>query len=159
MRTILIVGETIHTIPLIASVVAAAFVAAAFGSATAATAQPRAVRLEVKTPRSGGPGTFTASGAGLCRRGATRDTIFTLPSAANHETVHLRKTFSCSDRSGTFVVEMRAHVAGTHTHASGSWKIVSGSDAYAKLEGAGNLVTDVRPATFLDHFSGTVILG
>ena len=153
MRTILTSSERPwHTIILIASVVAAAF-----GSATPATAQPRAVRVEVKTPRSGGAGTFTASGAGLCRRGTTRDKIFTLPSAANHWTVHVRKTFSCSNRSGTFVVEMRAHVAGTH--ASGSWKIVSGSGAYAKLEGAGNLVTDVQPVNFLDHFSGTVSFG
>jgi hypothetical protein len=135
-------------------ILTASVLAAAFATATAATAQPRAVQIEVKTPKTGGAGTFTTSGAGLCPRGATHDKIFTLPSAGNHGTLHLRKTFTCSNHSGTFGVEVRAQVAGTH--ASGRWKIVTGTGAYAKLEGSGTFATNVAPTSFLDHYRGTI---
>jgi len=135
-------------------VLTASALAAAFTVATAATAQPRGVEIEVKTPNTGGAGTFTASGAGLCRRGATHDKIFTLPAPGNHWTLHFRKKFSCRNHAGTFVVEVRGHVTGTH--ASGGWKIVSGTGAYAKLEGSGSVVADGTATGFLDHYRGTV---
>jgi hypothetical protein len=137
-------------------ILTASALAAAFAIATAATAQPRAVKIEVKTPINGGAGTFTTSGAGLCRRGATHDKIFTLPKAGNHWTLHFRKTFSCSNHAGTFVLEVRGHA--TDGHASGGWKIVAGAGAYAKLEGSGSVAAEATATSFLDHYRGTISL-
>jgi hypothetical protein len=144
-------GTSMRTIILTASALAAAF-----AIATAAAAQPRAVKIEVKTPTTGGAGTFTTSGAGLCRRGATHDKIFTRPKAGNHSTLRFRKTFRCSNHAGTFVVEVRGHVTGVR--ASGGWKIVNGTGAYAKLEGSGSFAAHWTATGFLDHYRGTISL-
>ena len=141
-----------RTIILTASALAVAFAIAT----AAAAAQPRAVKIEVKTPTNGGAGTFTTSGAGLCRRGATHDRIFTRPKAGNHWALRFRKTFRCSNHAGTFVVEVGAHVNGVR--ASGGWKIVNGTEAYAKLEGSGSFAARGTATGFLDHYRGTISL-
>ncbi len=118
------------------------------------------VKIEVKTnlTKASHPGTFTTSGAALCRRGTSSDKEIAPPRrSGDHWSFHFRKTFTCG--SGTFAAIMQGRLVVGRPTWSGAWKIVAGTGAYAKLRGAGTLVGDELPGRVNDHLAGSVHFG
>ena len=131
-------------------------------TAVAVVAGPaRQVKIETRTMLQGvHPGTFTTSGAGLCRRGTSRDKVLMVPRhSGGHWSFHFRKTFTCADRSGTFVTEETGLRLDGAVKWHGRWTIVAGTGAYAALSGAGTLVGDELPGSVNDHLVGSISFG
>ncbi|HZQ64948.1 MAG TPA: hypothetical protein VFA66_06955 [Gaiellaceae bacterium] len=144
-----------HKQVLIPFVIAAAWA----GSALASPSRP--VRIEVKTVLAGvHPGTFTTSGAPLCRRGSSRDRILVpFRHAGGRWSFRFRKTFACADGSGTFAVDESGQLLDGASRWHGRWTIVAGTGAYSKLHGAGTVAGDELPGRVDDHMTGSVSLG
>ena len=136
---------------------AGAAVAALVGAGSAFATTPTPVTIEIKTPFATGIGTFTTSGAGLCPSGTTTDQSFgTPPEAKFHANFHVLKTFTCADGSGTFTANVQAHLIFGAPTDSFTWNILSGTGAYANLQGSGNGVGDELDTEIDDHFVGAV---
>ena len=130
--------------------------AAALTASPALATTPTPVTIEVITSSPAG-GTFTTSGAGLCPSGTTTDQSRGRPQHNRfHVNFHDLKTFTCADGSGTFTVNVQAHLVFGAPADSFTWNILSGTGAYANLRGSGNGVGDELPTQIDDHFAGGV---
>ena len=100
------------------------------------------VEIVVTSYWEDGFGTFTLSGGGLggCESGTTADLGDSL---TGHPGVvgnfHVRKVFTCADESGTFTLLIQAQTRDLITD-EGRWTVLSGSGAYEKLHGTGDLL-------------------
>lgn len=99
------------------------------------------IRMDGSTTISTGSGTFTAFAidGGICSSGTTTDEA-AVSTAADFLRFDVRKTFTCDDGSGTFVVKLVAKVHPCDRFDYGSWQIVEGTGNYEKLRGGGQLV-------------------
>jgi hypothetical protein len=138
--------------------VAALVAAAALGVSGAALATPPApVTIEVQSIFANGFGTFTTSGAGPCPSGTTTDQVFVSGfQSGNHILFHDRKTFTCSDGSGTFTANLQAFLPFDAPANTFTWNILSGTGAYASLHGRGTGSGEELPNGVDDHFAGSV---
>jgi hypothetical protein len=137
---------------------AAVLALSAFALTGPAVASPSThVTLTVTTPVLGGPGTFVADGV-VCPDGTTSDVAFTT-GGGDVAIYHSGKTFVCADGSGTFTSRLTARRFAGVPGTTGSWKVASGTGAYASLKGSGKLVgTDLPGAGITDVFTGKVSL-
>jgi len=126
---------------------ALAALALALPLATTQAAPALAVHIDVETsfidggPVSGGP--FTATGpavdAGLiCPTGSTIDVagkVAGYQSMGGWVSLIVVKEFTCDDGSGAFLVKLEVRLDARGDHFA--WVILDGTDAYARLHGAG----------------------
>ena len=126
-------------------------------AATAGASSRTPVTLTVTTPVLGGPGTFVADGV-VCPDGTTSDVAFTT-GGGNVAIYHSDKTFVCTDGSGTFTIKLTASRFAGVPGTTGTWKVATGTGAYASLKGSGKLVgTDLPGGGITDVFTGKVSL-
>jgi hypothetical protein len=128
-----------------------------------ALATPAGVAIDVRTSFESGTGTFTAEGGVVCGSGTTDDDVV-VRGGRRTVTFHVRKTFTCADGSGTFVVQIQARLQPCDATNSGNWVFVDGTGAYEGLRGAGSLVGTYAPGDSCtadrvdDHLVGSMIL-
>jgi hypothetical protein len=115
------------------------------------------VTLTVTTLVLGGPGTFVADGV-VCPDGITSDVAFTT-GGGNVAIYHSDKTFVRNNASGTFTIQLTASRFAGVPGTTGTWKVASGTGAYASLKGSGKLVgTDLSGGGITDVFTGKLSL-
>lgn len=129
---------------------------------------PNWIRIRATTPLTEPtvPGTFEAFAVegGLCPSGTTTDDA-TVSQAADYLRFDVRKTFTCGDGSGSFVVAIDARFHFCDPFDYGTWKIVDGTGAYTKLRGGGNLVglypggDGCDTTSVVDYFRGDIRVG
>jgi hypothetical protein len=65
----------------------------------------------------------------------------------------------CTDGSGTFTIKLTASRFAGVPGTTGTWKVATGTGAYASLKGSGKLVgTDLPGGGITDVFTGKVSL-
>ena len=145
-------------------------VAAVLSAVAVAPAAAAAVPVEVvvDVPFDGSPGSFTATGPGLCAGGTYTDSAIRTTGAngrARTLTFHLDRTFTCSDGSGSFTVRISAHWQPCDATNSGTWVVLRGDGDYTDLHAAGQLVGSYvgadtcDPEGVVDVLSGRGTLG
>jgi len=142
-----------------------AFILLAVSVSTALAAPPMDVHIAVDELISGlgVDEPFTASGpavdAGLiCTAGMVQDVSVSTSGALNapFRIIQVLKRFSCGD--GTFDVNMVVRLDTATHYTTASWHVVSGTGAYADLDGSGSLVgTPIVPGTSIhDDYYGSL---
>jgi hypothetical protein len=132
-----------------------------------ANAQEPTIVTDVIFPEQGEPfGTFTAADP-LCPSGTFVDDFVGGGGAFQsgrvfYHAATVRKTFTCSDGSGTFTILFHpqfspATPAGCEE--AGSFAVVGGTGAYAKLRGSGDFCVSPVGERFRETFTGTFRLG
>lgn len=131
----------------------AAFVA----SGAAVASPPLPVTITVNTTvEPGAVDPFTATGGVFCSAGvvSTPITLFVGFQSGSHAQIIIVKHFVCPD--GTFDVLLRVDLDFTTFATEGTWSVLSGTGAYAKLHGSGTLTGENMGATILDLYSGSM---
>lgn len=146
--------------------VAVAFAAVALLLPTAALAAPRpptlGVTFDVHTVFSETQWAFTAAGpaveAGfICPDGTVADVFFSLIETPRGIHIQIIKQFTCTDGSGTFDVKLQVQLDKRGDHFL--WTVVSGTDRYAALHGAGSGFGIAFEGGVEDYYVGQVRLG
>ena len=129
-------------------------------SPAAASSPPLGVEIVAPTtiPPEGFPsyGPFTASGpavdAGLvCPTGQTIDLYVQAAGFQSGVVGNLLviKQFTCDDGSGSFIVKLQVRTTSTT-----NWVVLSGTDAYSRLHGVGQLYAEPWANGVIDYYSG-----
>jgi hypothetical protein len=111
----------------------------------AAASSPVKVKITSAMVFLGNTGTFEASGpaveAGLiCPAGNVYDTKYRSPGSDSKRFINLfvHKLFVCADGSGSFEMDLNLRIF-SPPRTKGTWRIVDGDGAYARLHGNGKL--------------------
>ena len=136
------------------------------GAAPALAAGPTQVVI-VATHTGVGPedvATFQAGGAGLCPTGSVYvvDGMVTGGPSA-HKNFLVIQAFVCDAAAGFtnddyFIVRIQAHTTIGMLNDYGTWQVIDGGGAFARLQGTGTLV-GIYPETgdgITDYFSGSL---
>lgn len=113
----------------------------------ASAANDSGITISTVEPAGGGPGTFTSAGianGGLefCTSGIVESSSYT--AVVHNKTVTiLRKTFTCSDGTGTFVLDVKA---ARKTTRPSSWSVVGGSGDFGAMWGSGKASSSTDPS-------------
>jgi hypothetical protein len=126
------------------------------GSAFASQAEP--VTITVVTTIEGSEDPFAATGGVVCASGTVRNGggNFVGWESGTHAQIILRKHFTCPD--GTFDVLLRVALDFETRDTAGTWSVVDGTGAYARLRGVGSLTGDNAGDTILDVYVGQMHL-
>ena len=138
----------------VGSVVAALIAMLALAPAAAAT-PPTSISITVETtfePDAVNP--FTATGGVVCSAGSvsTPFTQFVGFQSNTHAQILLLKHFVCPD--GTFDLLLRVKLDFTTFDTVGTWSVLGGTGAYARLHGAGKVTGDGLEMSVLDVYTG-----
>ncbi len=126
---------------------------------------PQGLHIEVDEVIAASGETFYASGAAVdagavCPTGTVDDLSTTASGAPGGAITILQvvKRFYCADLSGTFDVRLVVRLDNTTHFTTASWRIVSGTGAYAGLHGNGLLAgTPIDPGVSIhDVYDGQV---
>jgi hypothetical protein len=111
----------------------------------AAASSPLNVTIVSAMVFLGDTGTFEASGpaveAGIiCPRGDVYDTIYSSagPESKRFINLFVHKLFVCADGSGSFEMDLNLKIY-SPPRTMGTWRVVEGEGAYARLHGNGKL--------------------
>ena len=111
----------------------------------AAASSPVNVKITSPMEFLGDTGTFEASGpaveAGLiCPEGTVHDTEYRSRGSDSKRFINLfvHKVFVCADGSGSFEMDLNLRIF-SPPRTKGTWRIVDGDGAYARLHGNGKL--------------------
>ena len=100
-------------------------------------------------------GVFTSDGSIVCASGTTsNDTFATGFPSGRGGLFHVRKTITCNDGSGTFVLQIQAQTGFRADGTLGPWVVLSGTGAYEDLRGTGNVVGTFIPGGISDVYTG-----
>jgi hypothetical protein len=138
----------------VGSVVAAFIAMLALAPAAAAT-PPTPVSITVQTTfEPGAVDPFTATGGVVCAAGSVSTPFAKLVGfqSNTHGQILVLKRFECAD--GTFDVLLRVTLDFATGDTAGTWSVLSGTGAYAKLHGAGKLTGDAGDGAILDVYTG-----
>jgi hypothetical protein len=124
-----------------------------------ADAKPQDVTITVTAPR-GGDGTFSASGAVSDEGTVISEAHFSASGSPAFLIVHATDVFV--GERGTFTLKRQVKVTPTDASGilagTGSWVVISGTDAYAGLHGQGTITLildeNPQPAQFTFTFTG-----
>src|SRR5918994_400936 len=131
-----------------------AVAALAFAAASLA-ASPQQTTFAIVEHFDGSPGVFTSDGGIVCAAGTTsNDTFATGFPSERGGLFHVRKTITCDDGSGTFVLQIQAQTGFRADGTLGPWVVLSGTGDYADLRGAGNVVGTFTPSGISDVYTG-----
>jgi len=123
--------------------------------AQASTSQ--ATTISVVTSISGSGDPFTATGGVVCASGTVSNAGANFVGWQNGKGAQIQivKTFECS--GSTFNLLLRVSLDFTTCDTVGTWSVLSGTGAYAKLHGSGSLTGDSSCGdTILDLYTGTM---
>ncbi len=113
----------------------------------ATAANNSGITISTSEPAAGGPGTFTTvgitnGGAPFCLTGIVESYNYT--AIIKNKTVEMsRKTFNCSDGSGTFVLDVKPARKATRPS---SWDVVGGTGNFMAMWGSGSSTTSIDPS-------------
>jgi hypothetical protein len=129
---------------------------AAAGAANATPAT--AVTLSVPTTFANTSDPFTSTGGVVCATGtvSTPFAIFVGGQSDTHAQILVGKHFVCP--SGSFDVLLRVTLDFADGGTGGTWSVVAGSGAYAKLHGAGTIEGTPFDGGIQDEYAGSMHL-
>lgn len=127
---------------------------------TAAAAPPQPTSFAVVEHFDGSAGVFTSDGSVVCATGTTSNNTFASGFQSNRGVIfHVRKTVTCDDGSGTFVIQIQAQAGIKGPGTLGPWTVLSGTGDYANLRGAGSVVGTPIPNGVSDAYQGWLSIG
>jgi len=133
---------------LIRSLALAVVLTLSFMTIPAMAANDSGIAINTVEPIAGGPGTFTTvgianNGSPFCLAGIVESTTNTTTVRGKTVTLY-RKTFNCSDGSGSFVLDVSA---GSRPSRPSSWTVVGGTGQFTALWGSGSSTTSTDLST------------
>ena len=141
-------------------ILAAAVIAAAFGVLPAVAAPPQATSFTVVEQFEPESGVFRSDGSVVCASGTTSNDTFGSGFQSDRGVIfHVRKTITCNDGSGTFVLQLQARAGfniGDMTF--GPWVVLSGTGDYANLHGRGTVTGTALAGRVSDVYVGWLAL-
>lgn len=134
------------------------FAALGLAAAVPAATPPFDVHVEVAEEIFVDPSDFIASGTAVddglvCESGEVEDIAVTIlnPGGPVIRILDITKRFTCDDSSGTFDLRLLVRLNLLTHYTTASWRVISGTDAYAGLQGRGSLAgTPVIPGVSID---------
>ena len=130
-------------------------VASLFVAAPALAARPQQTTFKVIEFFDGSPGVFTSDGSIVCATGTTSNDTFATGFPSDRGALfHVRKTITCDDGSGTFVLQIQAQTGFRADGTLGPWVVLSGTGDYEDLRGTGSVVGTFFPGGISDVYAG-----
>jgi hypothetical protein len=121
---------------------------------TASAAPPTAVTITSDTSFESPTSTFDATGGVICGTGTVSNvfTLFVGFQSNTHAQILVLKRFVCPD--GTFDILLRVSLNFADLSTKGTWSVLDGTGAYAKLHGAGTITGENRGTSVFDTYTG-----
>jgi hypothetical protein len=137
-----------------------AILAAAFGVLPAVAAPPQTTTFTVVEQFDPESGVFTSDGSVVCASGTTSNDTFGSGFQSDRGVIfHVRKTITCDDGSGTFILQIQARAGfNVGDMAFGPWTVVSGTGDYANLQGRGTVTGTPLAGGVSDLYVGWLAL-
>ena len=105
-------------------------------------------------------GVFTSDGSVVCASGTTSNNTFGSGFQSDRGVIfHVRKTITCDDGSGTFILQLQARLGfniGDMTF--GPWVVLSGTGDYTNLNGRGTVTGTQTAGGVTDLYVGWLAL-
>ena len=137
-----------------------AILAAAVGVLPAVAAPPQTQTFTVAEQFEPESGVFTSDGTVVCASGTTSNNTFGSGFQSDRGVIfHVRKTITCDDGSGTFILQLQARLgfnAGDMTF--GPWVVLSGTGEYTNLNGRGTVTGTQTAGGVTDLYVGWLAL-
>jgi hypothetical protein len=94
----------------------------------------------------------------VCASGTVQDAKYIAAGRRDggHWNFRVEKVFECADGSGSFVVNLKAHVYFDPYSDVGTWNVLQGTGAYAKMNGNGALSGTPLDGGVLDIYTGVI---
>jgi hypothetical protein len=94
----------------------------------------------------------------VCASGTVQDAKYIAAGRPDggHWNFRIEKVFECADGSGSFVVNLKAHVYFDPYSDVGTWNVLQGTGAYAKMNGNGALSGSPFDGGVLDVYTGVI---
>jgi hypothetical protein len=137
-----------------------AILAAALGVLPALAAPPQTTTFTVMEQFEPESGVFTSDGSVVCASGTTSNNTFGSGFQSNRGVIfHVRKTITCDDGSGTFILQLQARAGfNVGDMTFGPWVVLSGTGDYANLHGSGTVTGTALPGGVSDLYVGWLAL-
>jgi hypothetical protein len=105
-------------------------------------------------------GEFTSDGSVVCASGTTSNNTFGSGFQSDRGVIfHVRKTITCDDGSGTFILQLQARLGfNVGDMTFGPWVVLSGTGDYANLRGAGTVTGTQTEGGVTDVYVGWLAL-
>jgi hypothetical protein len=130
-------------------------VGALISAGTAAATPPQGVTLTVDTIFvPGSVDKFTSTGGVVCASGEVTTPWGLFAGGQTHGQLLVAKHFTCDD--GAFDALLRVSLDFATGETEGTWSIVSGTGAYKRLHGGGDITGDPTETGILDEYSGNL---
>jgi hypothetical protein len=137
-----------------------AILATALGGIPAVAAPPQTTTFTVVEQFEPESGVFTSDGSVVCASGTTSNDTFGSGFQSNRGVIfHVRKTITCDDGSGTFVLQLQARAGfNVGDMTFGPWVVLSGTGDYANLQGRGTVTGTALAGGVSDLYVGWLAL-
>lgn len=137
-----------------------AILAAALGVLPAAAAPPQATTFTVVEQFDPASGVFTSDGSVVCASGTTSNNTFGSGFQSDRGVIfHVRKTITCDDGSGTFILQLQARAGfNVGDMTFGPWVVLSGTGDYTNLHGRGTVTGTALAGGVSDVYVGWLAL-
>ena len=142
------------------STLAVVILAAALGVLPAVAAPPRTQTFTVVEQFEPESGVFTSDGSVVCASGTTSNNTFGSGFQSDRGVIfHVRKTITCDDGTGTFILQLQARLGfNVGDMTFGPWVVLSGTGRYENLHGAGTVTGTQTEGGVTDHYVGWLAL-
>ena len=137
-----------------------AILAAAVGVLPAVAAPPQTQTFTVVEQFEPESGVFTSDGSVVCASGTTSNNTFGSGFQSDRGVIfHVRKTITCNDGTGTFILQLQARLGfNVGDMTFGPWVVLSGTGRYENLRGAGTVTGTSLPGGVSDLYVGWLAL-
>ena len=137
-----------------------AILAAALGVLPAAAAPPQTQTFTVVEQFEPDSGVFTSDGSVVCPSGTTSNNTFGSGFQSDRGVIfHVRKTITCDDGTGTFILQLQARLGfNVGDMTFGPWVVLSGTGRYESLHGAGTVTGTQTEGGVSDTYVGWLAL-
>ena len=142
------------------TVLVVAISAAAVGVLPAVAAPPQNTTFTVVEQFEPESGVFASDGSVVCASGTTSNNTFGSGFQSDRGVIfHVRKTITCDDGSGTFILQLQARAGFNVGDVTfGPWVVLSGTGDYANLHGSGTVTGTALPGGVSDLYVGRLEL-
>ena len=103
------------------------------------------------------PGVFSPTAASCAQAGRHANETFASGFQSDRGAIfHVRKTITCDDGSGTFILQIQARIGfnGGFEATSGTWIVLSGTGDYTDLRGQGTVIGTQSESGVSDAYTG-----
>ena len=137
-----------------------AILAAALGAVPAVAAPPQTTTFTVVEQFEPESGVFTSDGSVVCASGTTSNDTFGSGFQSERGVIfHVRKTITCDDGSGTFILQLQARAGfNVGDMTFGPWVVLSATGDYANLHGSGTVTGTPLEGGVRDVYVGWLAL-